>query len=169
MARLRDIKVGQTVWIKRGRTDPNDFSILEQQVVDHVGGKCRVHKIDPDDTFCTVYDGSWWWPTDWISLTPPKGETQPKEGPSTKGSGSPTIASNMMSNTQATIEALKPSQALYIGYCAGHYTSAGTLDKVIEEIRDNWNYTDEVIKSEWTFYEVKEVSIQYTPSKFEVL
>lgn len=72
MARLRDIKVGMTVWIKKGKTSVESFGErFKDSIMETVGTSVLVDKVDPEDTHCTISAGDWWYPTDWISLTPP--------------------------------------------------------------------------------------------------
>lgn len=144
MARLRDIKIGKTVWIKRGTTDIHDFSLSEKEVVEHIGNKYEVDDIGEDDNICAVHAGPLWWPVDWISLTPPKDigkEILIKEAPEEK---------------------------LYVAKFAGCTTEIGTIDGVIRELQNGWNISDqEVVEAK--FYELTEVNVKYTPAKFEAV
>ena len=147
MARLRDIKVGMTVWIKEGKTSVESFGeCFKDSIMKTVGTSVLVVEIDPEDPRCTISAGDWWYPADWISLTPPKGALS-KEAP-VKGT---------------------PKEKLYVAYCDGDTTNPGTIKQVIEYMENEWSFEGERDILGATFYELTEVKIQYTPAKFEVV
>lgn len=156
MARLRDIKVGMTVWIKKGKTSVESFGWrFTDSIMKTIGTSVLVDEVDPGDPLCTVSAGDWWYPVDWISLTPPK------KDPSLSG-----VASNEASKETPIKDT--PKQKLYVAVSGCEVTEPGTLEQVVNSLQDVWNYTeDEIVTTK--IYELTEVNIKYTPAKFEVV
>lgn len=153
MARLRDIKIGKTVWIKEGETKEEDFG-MQGFTEEYIGRKTIITGIDEDNKECTVQTKfDIWFPVDWISLTPPDGVK-----------GSP---SKKKSSTKKLVD--KTPEKQYIAVCASCTTEPGTLEEVVTTLRDANDYSDEDIRDYVTFYEVTPVKVKYTPSKFEVV
>lgn len=159
MARLRDIKVGKTVWVKKGTTNVDHFG--EQcNVNKFVGVECTVRCVDDKDSRCTVRVAgpsghSYWFPADWISLTPPKGislkENSPKE---------------------SALKENPITEKLYVAHWDGDTTSPGTIEDCVKEMKDNWGADDDDIQDRVQFYEVTPVRVKYTPpgeAKYEVV
>lgn len=146
MARLRDIKVGMTVWVKKGKTSVESFgSHFTDSIMKTIGTSVLVVEVDPGDPLCTVSAGDWWYPADWISLTPPKGALS-KEAPVKDA----------------------PEKKLYVAEFSGSVTQIGTIEEVVKELQYDWDRLDGAA-AEAKFYELTEVKIQYTPAKFEVV
>lgn len=151
MARLRDIKVGMTVWIKEGKTSIESFGgCFTDSIMKTVGTSVLVVEVDPGDPLCTVSAGDWWYPADWISLTPPKGAPS-KEIP-----------------VKDTPVKDAPEKKLYVAEISGNLTQIGTIEQTIQELQNGWDLLDAAV-AEAKFYELTEVKIQYTPAKFEVV
>ena len=144
MARLRDIKVGMTVWIKKGSTSEDDFGMGSDTAQAHyIGKQTTVTQIDEMDDTCTVLtEQSIWWPTDWISLTPPNNESKEVE------------------NTQQVEEiGMKKEEKKYVACSNGDWFGPNTLETIIEEMTDcGWEFPDDMGHIE--FYEVKKVSVK---------
>ncbi len=146
MARLRDIKVGMTVWVKKGKTSAESFGWgFADSIMKTIGTSVLVVQVDPGDPLCTVSTGDWWYPADWISLTPPKGALS-KEAPVKDA----------------------PEKKLYVAEISGNLTQIGTIEQTIQELQNGWDLLDAAV-AEAKFYELTEVKIQYTPTKFEVV
>ena len=140
--KLSDIKIDMTVWIKKGKTSVESFGVgFTDSIMKTIGTSVLVDGVDPGDPLCTVSAGDWWYPADWISLTPPK---------------------------DASKEAPKEKKKLYVSEFCGSVTQIGTIDEVIKELKDGWDLLDEDIAGV-KFYELTEVQIKYTPVKYEVV
>lgn len=171
MARLLDIKVGKTVWVKKGTTNVNCFG-EEYEVDQFVGAECIVTNVDAQYSFYPVGvknpDGeSYWFPADWISLTPPK-DVSLKENPTVEEM--PTICNTILSNSKVTVKAL--TEKLYVAHWDGDTTSPGTIEDCVKEMKDNWGADDDDIQTHVQFYEVAPVRVKYTPpgeAKYEVV
>lgn len=139
MARLRDIKVGMTVWIKKGKTPLEQFGVegMEQ----HIGESSTVGWVDSSANDIGVFE--WSWPADWISLTPPKDASK-----------------------EASKEA--PKKKLYVAVSGYEVTEPGTFEEVVNFLQNCWDYTNSEVATT-KIYELREVQIKFTPVKFEVV
>ena len=144
MARFLDLKVGQTVWIKKGVKDPEDFGLGQADVEECIGQECTIKDLDPLDKYCTVNAGPWWWPADWISTTPPKKSKKASEKPAK----APTTPSVLFT---AELDG-EPA--------AGHHK---TLESLLQSLQEQM-FEDHAI-AQMKFYEVREIDVEFQPAK----
>ena len=144
MARLLDLKVGQTVWIKKGVKDPEDFCWDQTDVEGYIGQECIIKGLNPSNENCTVYAGSWWWPADWISTTPPKKSKKASEKPAK----APTTPSVLFT---AELDGESAS---------GHHK---TLESLLQSLQEQM-FEDHAI-AQMKFYEVREIEVEFQPAK----
>lgn len=161
MARLRDIKVGMTVWIKKGRTPVEHLGLFESDI--EIGSEHIVtdKKVNGDDL---PIKAGWWYPADWISLTPP--ETTEAFTIDSKSVDDTHVVNKADKPSKAVVE---PSKTLYVAYCDGDTTNPGTIDEVVAYMDEEWGWDAfRLVAKNVKFYEIKEVNVVYTPAKFEV-
>lgn len=144
MARFRDLKVGQTVWIKKGTKDPEDFGLDEAEVEDYIGQECTIKDLDTFDKECSVYTGPWWWPVDWISTTAPEKSKKASEKPA---------------------EAHKTPSVLFTAELDGESITGHhkTLEALLLSLQEQM-FEDHVI-AQMKFYEVREIEVEFQPAK----
>ena len=144
MARLLDLKVGQTVWIKKGVKDPEDFGLDQTDVEEYIGQECTIKDLDPFDKECSVYTGPWWWPVDWISTTAPKKSKKASEKP-VKAPKTPSVLFTAELDGESII---------------GHHK---TLESLLQGLQEQM-FEDHVV-AQMKFYEVREIEVEFQPAK----
>lgn len=147
MARFRDLKVGQTVWIKRGTKDPESFGLSEADIKMYIGLEYLVKQLDPDDKNCTVYAGPCWWPVDWISTTAPKKSVK------------------IPSKTSKPPKASKKPSVLFTAELDGESVAwhLKTLEALLLDLQNQMFEDDAIAKMK--FYEVREIEVEFQPAK----
>lgn len=144
MARFLDLKVGQTVWIKKGVKDPEDFGIYDAAAEECIGQEYEIEKLDQSEGDCQVYAGSWWWPVDWISTTPPKKSKKASEKPAKAPTAPSVLFTAELDGESAT----------------GHHK---TLEALLQRLQEQM-FEDHVI-AKMKFYEVREIDVEFQPAK----
>ena len=98
----------------------------------------------PSNENCTVYAGSWWWPVDWISTTPPKKSKKASEKPAEAHKTPPVLFTAELDGESII----------------GHHK---TLESLLQGLQEQM-FEDHVI-AQMKFYEVREIDVEFQPAK----